>query len=286
MPVKSTPMLKFLPILFLLISVSVSAQNPVPNPDFETWMTGNPVNWATSNSPPYVSNISQVSDAHSGNWAIRGEVVNFFGDPVAPFAQSSVDSGFLVTQNYSNMTFWYKAGLTGNDILNIGMYFNDSSGALCAYGGTFLNQSTNTYTLVNVPITGNLTSPAWGRILFTIDDSLGNGSGSIGSWFEADDITLTNAVAIPESDQESRLAVFPNPASDEILISVPENQGEILRTEILDVSGKIVKSRNNAGMGYPSLRLNVEDLAGGVYMIRAMTGTDVLTRKIIIENGY
>lgn len=61
--------------------------------------------------------------------------------------------------------------------------------------------------------------------------------------------------------------IFPNPASDELFVSVNKN-GEYAKVEILNTAGKIVLERSILNNQGKSINVNLKNLAPGVYYIR------------------
>ena len=59
--------------MMTFLSLTVSAQ--IPNAGFENWTGGNPDGWISNNVPGFIETITQSNNAHSGSYAVRGEVV-------------------------------------------------------------------------------------------------------------------------------------------------------------------------------------------------------------------
>lgn len=74
------------------------------------------------------------------------------------------------------------------------------------------------------------------------------------------------------NDLERTLKIYPNPASDQIHIA-----GDFYRFELMDVSGKVLKS------GYTQL-INVANLMNGVYFLKVSKIGSFLTRKVLIRH--
>ena len=69
--------------LFISYSLHLNAQ--VPNSGFEDWdSNGEPVGWYTNNAPGVFTTITKSSDAHSGSWAVEGNVASVSGLTVGP----------------------------------------------------------------------------------------------------------------------------------------------------------------------------------------------------------
>lgn len=101
-----------------------------------------------------------------------------------------------------------------------------------------------------------------------------------GSPFRDDDGQVD--VEVNEMISESGLLIYPNPASDYIIISQKaENASDLIEVSIFNISGSLVyqaKSVNNA-----RLNLNTLNLDAGVYFIQVGTGLTLETVKLIIE---
>jgi hypothetical protein len=97
-----------------------------------------------------------------------------------------------------------------------------------------------------------------------------------------DDFELTFASGIDNVNNERKISLYPNPASDNLIISyekVIEQTGEI---EIINYLGELVKTSpiqsntNNA-------QLNIHDLAAGMYIVKLKLGNSTYSKKLIID---
>ena len=89
-------------------------------------------------------------------------------------------------------------------------------------------------------------------------------------------------------DIESILAVYPNPATDEVVFSVATKNGGSPRIEIANSLGKIVYERNQR-FTVPATRFNwnLRDFSGlkvpaGIYFVRLMVGNKVVEVKKLL----
>ncbi len=60
-------------IMLLVFVITSNAQ--VLNGNFEEWSSGEPLYWISNNLPPQWAPITQTTDAHSGNFALKGEAL-------------------------------------------------------------------------------------------------------------------------------------------------------------------------------------------------------------------
>ena len=95
-----TPMLPISFIAFLLAFAGM-AYPQVPNAGFEQWSVGFPGEWAVNNVPGLVTPVTASSVSHSGQWALRGEVVELAGASLPPFVSSASADGFAVAQRHA-----------------------------------------------------------------------------------------------------------------------------------------------------------------------------------------
>jgi len=74
-------------------------------------------------------------------------------------------------------------------------------------------------------------------------------------------------------EESVMFSVYPNPVEDMLTISLPENGTAVVK--IIDMSGKTIKTVKKENRG----SINVEDLATGMYIIKAQTGVKEFTEK-------
>jgi len=83
---------------------------------------------------------------------------------------------------------------------------------------------------------------------------------------------------------DSRLVVYPNPASSFVTINVQAFEGDNAILELYDVRGITVWSRqiNLDGNSRP-VNINTENLSSGMYMVQLRTADRIITEKLILE---
>ena len=83
-----------------------------------------------------------------------------------------------------------------------------------------------------------------------------------------------NALSIEEFSLENSVSIFPNPTRDIITIDAA-NSITVNSLELYNIVGKQVIKTNNVST------LNLSQLSAGVYMLRVMTDSGTLTKKVI-----
>ncbi|MBQ3734171.1 MAG: fibronectin type III domain-containing protein [Bacteroidales bacterium] len=85
-------------------------------------------------------------------------------------------------------------------------------------------------------------------------------------------------------DYNSYVRVYPNPAGDFINVQCTMNnvQGDGMSVEVVDVYGKVVRAVVGANNHSPlQTRINVSDLAAGMYFVRVATEEGVVTKAFV-----
>jgi 3',5'-cyclic AMP phosphodiesterase CpdA len=85
-----------------------------------------------------------------------------------------------------------------------------------------------------------------------------------------------STTGVPEANHPSGLSVFPNPAMDKVTIQC-NGQSDI---EILNISGQTLKSLTTHDI---STVVDLSDLSGGIYILKATIRTGIVIRKLIKE---
>lgn len=91
------------------------------------------------------------------------------------------------------------------------------------------------------------------------------------------------SVKFPDHRKDTRLKVFPNPSDGEVEISISQTSSNQITLDILDFTGKSVKTIY-LGRVTGDERFNYDlDLPPGVYLCRALTEAEALTQLFIIQ---
>lgn len=292
---KSIRTIGMIGLAMMLISNILLAQNPIPNPGFESWSGGEPDGWTTTNSSPFNA-ITQSSTAHSGSSAMRGEVLSVGGFPFPPGALSgnSENPGFPVSQRYTRLSGYYQfapAGANDNLLISVGMMKNGSTiGA-----ATFLNPApASSYTQLTADIFYGVPDvPDSAVIAIQISNTIG-GLPTIGSSFLLDDLVFESGTAIGDivnllPEKFVLEQNFPNPFNPSTTIHYYMPTAQNVDLAIYNVTGQRIKtlvnekqSAGNHQVQWNGRNDNGELAASGVYIYRLQAGSEVLTRKMAL----
>ncbi len=278
-------------IYFACIVSATYAQNPVPNPSFESWTSGEPDSWLTNNIPGTAVFVTQVSPGNTGSSAARGDVMTITppGLVLSPYLSSTDNSanGFPVNKPYGTMSCYYKFNPASGDMFQITVLMEDGAGNAVGAGSIIITNATSNFTLTNVPIfyidTSNVSKCT---IMFSIADSAGNAH--MNSYYIVDDVSLSGSVGINELSNSSiqNMSVMPNPASSQISVSYSLLQSNDAELSIIDMTGRKVQTMklNNMAPGKHSTLLDVSSLKDGLYLCRLTTADASMVRFLQVRH--
>jgi len=94
-----------------------------------------------------------------------------------------------------------------------------------------------------------------------------------------------DAVPVEEIHNKTIQILYPNPSTGKITVNIPQNFGIINSGQMIDNSGKIVKTYlpNDLLPSESKLTLNLNEISNGVYILKLTSANDILTYKIILE---
>jgi subtilisin family serine protease len=104
-----------------------------------------------------------------------------------------------------------------------------------------------------------------------------------------------NAIAVPvvghkdtttgilEPDASLALKAFPNPASDELWVEFINEQDKPVQVTLVNLNGDQVLSDTVTEKGLNTLRLDLNNLASGLYFLNIETDNELFTKKIMIR---
>jgi hypothetical protein len=148
---------------------------------------------------------------------------------------------------------------------------NDGSGTVTASGGT------PGYTYLWTP-GGHTTATADSLLpgIYTVAVTDSNGC--------SDTITVVIGFLVGTAGPVSQeLQLFPNPAREQVRLTWTLAEAHVVRVELLDISGRILKQHAFTASQYLDARLDLREYPAGIYFFRATAGDAVETRRFTIQ---
>jgi FlgD Ig-like domain len=285
--------IKYFLILFFF-SIPINAQ--ILNGGFENWTNNfNPDNWISNNSFVYIS-VSKSIDKHSGQYALKGEVVNFDSSSIPPILYGGGDGqGFTVSKRYASLEGYYKFSPVNGDRFNIVIMMYKGNFPLTVLDTNL--SSSSAYTKFSLPI--NYSTPDIPDRLFIeaiISDTTNTVPAHIGSNFLLDDIELTgesvtgvtNAV-VKVPGKFKVYQNYPNPfnPSTTIRYSIPEAVNVAIN--IYDIGGNLILTliNNKQSPGTYEVTWNGKNNKGipvvsGIYLYKIQAGNLSKISKMVL----
>ncbi|MDP4266864.1 MAG: T9SS type A sorting domain-containing protein [Bacteroidota bacterium] len=249
----------------LIMCLAISANAQILNPGFENWTSGNPDNWWTSNV--LVNVVTQTTDKHSGNYALKGEVLSYQSVNIPPqvISGSSIAQGFSISQRYTSLDLYYKFSPLNGDKFFVDVVMYKDSNAIGA-GATVQTTTVSSYTKLSVPIYYSSNDvPNKTIISFGIQGPSGSDY-SVGTAMYVDDLAFGTSNGInnltgKSPDKKS----YPNPCNESIFI--PLNNVYSGNIDIIDMLGKTIKTTliGSQVANNQFIKLSVSDLPAGIY---------------------
>ena len=192
-----------------LIFLSFSAHAQILNGGFEEWASGEPVNWLTNNIDTKkltLIPITQTSDAHSGSFALKGEVLETPFPPITyhPVLLSGSDGmGFSFSGQPDTIRGYYKFNPVGGDGLLINIFIMNGQTILGIGGSTIFTPTGPDYqeALFNIFYIDTVTIP--NKILLNFQIFPAGQYANVGTSFYIDDFPTITMIKPPGEPEEA-----------------------------------------------------------------------------------
>ena len=281
-------------LLFFFLSISINAQ--ILNGGFETWSNNpNPDNWSSNTASVYTC-IIQSTDKYSGEYALKGEVVDYDSSSIPPILFGGTNGqGFAVSKRYASFDGYFKFLPVPGDVMRVvcTMYKNNSP---IASINTNLEPSSN-YSHFSLPFNYlNPEVPDRFSVVITILDTTGVVPAHIGSYYLLDDVELSGESVVGVAKTNPNIPDvfyvyqnYPNPfnPSTTIRYSIPESEYVVI--SIYDINGNLIStllnSRQNAGTHeilWDGKNNSGMKVVSGVYLYKVQAGNSSKISKMIL----
>jgi hypothetical protein len=127
-----------------------------------------------------------------------------------------------------------------------------------------------------------VTAYVWNRTTNVQDsDSTDNASGKDVIWYNQ----YRNGVSVNDVVYNDNIKVYPNPASNVVNIELLDRNLGNAKVELIDFSGKVLVSEDYASsFANGAYRLNTNELADGVYVVKVEQDGKVSTTKVTVAH--
>lgn len=242
-----------------------------------------------SDSPTSLGTCSNAG-CHSGG-SNTGQTINVSHDIPATGFENNTTYSFTITLD---------AGSTSMNRMGLHASIEDASGQVgtVAIGnsdvkvvdGYFISHTFNGSTGANgqksylFNWTTPANAPANATLYVAANFANGNGNTS-GDFIKTTTIPLTKSSIGLEENNIKNVVIFPNPANDFVSLTGQLSESGEVHLSVFDLNGKKVKSfdPSQEPKGEFSRRLDVSELAEGIYMVMISQGSSISHVKLIVQ---
>lgn len=269
--------------ILLLFALGAGMIMPSPaqllNGGFETWTSGLPNNWWGLVLPPY-NLLSQTTDKHAGQFAVKLHVDDLNGQPLSSYLTTGNGNATSQPLTYVplSISLWYKLiPVSGDEITLTALVYSGGAGAGAA---AVTIPAASVYTYFSTPILYGVVPSTADSIAIILMITNPAGNNHIGSDAFFDDVAISpTSVGIHETDAADNFLVTPNPAGDFISIQVPAGaEGHV---SLFSASGQQV-SEAAFHKKDSRLVLDTSSLPSGIYLCRVAAGEKEYKKAVIV----
>lgn len=199
-----------------------------------------------------------------------------------------LSTGDTFTAVPSAMKVWVKylppAGMTDTMMILVGAYKTGEPNMLLmgelptSYGYYVGTERIENYTELTVPISYDVEDLVCDSLMIMfVSSPFMNANSSTEMYI--DDISFEFDYMSVESTERIRMSLYPNPASDYLLVSI-ENQTDLYDLTVYDVNGRQVKKLEHL---IGETRMVVNELSAGTYFLKVQQKGNTTVRKFVVE---
>jgi hypothetical protein len=292
-----------------ILSIPAIAQTPVPNGDFETWITTgsyqNPQYWDTPNAaiaialPFGTKVVTKSTDYQSGSYSARLESKQLtFPSMVVPgvvtlstltidlFAMTfSLDGGVPINDVPTHLKGFYKYIPKGGDSCAIGIglsKWNGTSRDSVGLGAFSTHDTVNVWTPFSAWIDYVMTSApdTFSILAISSADSLP----TAGTVLFVDNLYLDYTVGINEDDPAAGIDIYQDRENREILVYFNFVRPEATTIRLYNMMGQTVASVPAENIQKGSKIIGYQCFSRGIYILEILHGDKKYCKKFVFNN--
>ncbi len=288
-------------MIALTLVVTISKAQMIPNGGFETWTSmgggtyNNPNGWDCLNNSTMALSVftceqgtaNPSSGAHylkltsktMASSVAPGIAVSGVIDSVTQTAKS----GFAYTNRSANLTGSWQHMVYGTSqgYIDVKLTRWDSGNNIrvtVASAHQQLSGMAMSWASFSIPLTYGTDINNPDTCIITLAASGANPANNDYLW--VDGLAFAGTVGISENTLDATISLFPNPATDNLMIDLSAVKEQKVSIHILDMQGKVVKSVESV-VATTNNTIDIANLATGNYMLNVITKEGIITRKFI-----
>ncbi len=214
-------------------------------------------------------------------WQISGNNIN--GATSSTYTVTAAGQYTVVVTNSNGCTAASTGIAVTEQVLPTASYLFTVNGSTVTFGNTSQNGTSYSWNFGDASPTSTAANPVHTytangtyTVVLTTTNSCGTSTAS-------QQVTVTG-VGINDDPSVKSLNIYPNPASQHVIISFDMTKQENVTIEIISVSGQVVHISNDRNIaGKFEKKINLNELASGVYTVRISTSNGVTNKLISVE---
>jgi hypothetical protein len=138
------------------------------------------------------------------------------------------------------------------------------------------------------------TNTQWVTDTISLNDYIGDeiivrlvGTSDFGDCLYVDNVNINGiTVGVEELFNSNELSVYPNPASDRVMVYVNSEKSVAATISLVDLVGKVVYTLPNSliGSGNSMITIPTESISSGVYFLTIQSSNAVSTERVVIQH--
>lgn len=104
-------------------------------------------------------------------------------------------------------------------------------------------------------------------------------------WGDERNFTTTSPISVPElALNNEQISVYPSPSRGKLTVEIGCNQAANLNLVLSNILGQQVMTQTTqVKAGVNTISLHLDDLTNGIYVLRIQSGSQVITRKVVLD---